>query len=297
MPDFSRRQLLRAAATAAALAAGGTLAKPRMRTRRIPRSGEELPAIGMGTWRTFDTEERPGLLAVVRALFDAGGSVIDSSPMYGRSETTVGEVLGELAPGKRAFIATKVWTSGKEEGIAQMRDSIRKLGHVDLMQVHNLLDFRTHLPTLRAWKEAGTIRYWGVTHYSLSAFADLEAIVRSEKPDFVQLPYSLGVREAEQRLLPACAEHGVAVLVMRPFEGGSLFSDARKRPLPAWAGEIGCASWAQIFLKFILGHPAVTCPIPATSNPAHMADDVGAGLGRLPDEALRRRMVKELGGG
>ncbi len=294
---FSRRQLLRAAASAAALAAGGTLAKARMRTRRIPSSGEELPAIGMGTWRTFDTAERSGLLPVMRALFDAGGSVIDSSPMYGRSETTVGEVLGELGLGKRAFLATKVWTSGKEEGIAQMRDSIRKLGHVDLMQVHNLLDFRAHLPTLRAWKEAGTIRYWGVTHYSLSAFADLENIVRSEKPDFVQLPYSLGVRDAEQRLLPACADHGVAVLVMRPFEGGSLFSEARKRPLPAWAAEIDCTSWAQIFLKFILGHPAVTCPIPASSNPAHMADDLAAGLGRLPDEPLRRRMVKELAGG
>jgi diketogulonate reductase-like aldo/keto reductase len=297
MLNFSRRQLLRAAASAAALAAGGTLATPRMRTRRIPRSGEELPAVGMGTWRTFDTDERAGLLPVVRALFDAGGSVIDSSPMYGRSETTVGEVLGELGLGKRAFLATKVWTSGKDEGIAQMRDSIRKLGHVDLMQVHNLIDFRTHLSTLRAWKESGTIRYWGVTHYSLSAFGDLESIVRSEKPDFVQLPYSLGVREAEERLLPACAEHGVAVLVMRPFEGGSLFADARKRPLPAWAKEIDCASWGQIFLKFILGHPAVTCPIPATSNPAHMADDLGAAFGRLPDEALRRRMVKELAGG
>lgn len=297
MPILSRRQALWAAVSGAALAAGGTLANARMRTRRIPRTGEELPAVGMGTWRTFDTEERAGLVQVVRALFDAGGSVIDSSPMYGRSETTVGEVLGELGPGKRAFVATKVWTSGRDEGIAQMRDSIGKLGHVDLMQVHNLVDFRTHLPTLRAWKEKGTIRYWGITHYSLSAFGEMESIVRSEKPDFVQLPYSLGVREAEKRLLPACAGQGVAVLVMRPFEGGSLFADARKRPLPSWAQEIDCASWAQIFLKFILGHPAVTCPIPATSNPAHMADDVRAGLGRLPDEALRRRMVKELAQG
>ena len=217
--------------------------------------------------------------------------------MYGRAEAVTGELLDELSADERAFVATKVWTSGKDEGIAQMRDSIRKLGHVDLMQVHNLVDFRTHLPTLRAWKEAGTIRYWGITHYSLSAFAEMEAIVRSEKPDFVQLPYSLGAREAEERLLPACAEKGVAVLVMRPFEGGSLFADARRRPLPSWAGEIDCASWAQIFLKFILGHPAVTCPIPATSNPAHRADDARAGLGRVPDETLRRRMVKELAGG
>ncbi|HZX96048.1 MAG TPA: aldo/keto reductase [Myxococcales bacterium] len=272
------------------------MAAPRMRTRPIPRSGEQLPVIGMGTWRTFDTEQRDELGSVVRALFDAGGSLIDSSPMYGRSETTVGEVLAAAGLGKRAFLATKAWTSGKEAGIAQMRSSIEKMGHVDLMQIHNLLDWRTHLSTLRAWKEAGTIRYWGITHYSLSAFGELESIVRAEKPDFVQLPYSVGVREAEERLLPACAENGVAVLVMRPFEGGSLFGDARKRPLPGWAKEIDCTSWAQIFLKFILGHPAVTCPIPASSNPSHMADDVRAGYGRLPDEGMRRRIVKDVAG-
>jgi diketogulonate reductase-like aldo/keto reductase len=265
-----------------------------MRTRAIPRTGEELPVVGMGTWRTFDTSERTALLEVMRTLLDAGGKVVDSSPMYGRSETTVGEVLRDLGAEKRAFLASKVWTSGKEEGIAQMRESIRRMGRVDLMQIHNLLDWRTHLPTLRSWKESGVIRYWGITHYSLSAFAEMESIVRGEKPDFVQLPYSVGVREAEQRLLPACASEGVAVLVMRPFEAGSLFGDVRKRPLPDWAAEIDCTSWAQVFLKFILGHPAVTCPVPATSNPAHMADDVRAGFGRLPDEALRRRIAKEL---
>jgi len=290
---LSRRDVLWAAA-AGALASGGTMGAERMRTRPIPRTGEQVPAIGMGTWRTFDTAERTALVEVVRTLLDAGGAVIDSSPMYGRSETTVGEVLRDLRGEKRAFLATKVWTSGKEEGIAQMRDSIRKLGNVDLMQIHNLVDWRTHLPTLRAWKESGTIRYWGITHYSVSAFAELEGILAAERPDFVQLPYSLGVREAERRMLPACAAHGAAVLVMRPFEGGSLFSDARKRPLPGWAAEIDCTSWAQVFLKFILGHPAVTCPIPATSNPAHMADDVRAGFGRLPDEAMRRRIVKDV---
>src|SRR5882672_5512381 len=210
---LSRRELLQAGVSAATLAVGGPVPAG-MRTRPIPRSGEELPVIGMGTWRTFDTAERAALVEVARTLFGAGGRVIDSSPMYGRSETTVGAVL--------------------------------------------------------------------------------ESIVRAEKPDFVQLPYSVGVREAEQRLLPACGSQGVAVLVMRPFEGGSLFSDARKRPLPGWAAEIDCTTWAQIFLKFILGHPAVTCPIPATSNPAHMADDVRAGFGRVPDEAMRRRIVKEL---
>jgi diketogulonate reductase-like aldo/keto reductase len=265
-----------------------------MLSRSIPHGGERLPAVGMGTWQTFDTAERSALGQVMRALFDAGGRVIDSSPMYGRSETTVGEVLRDLGLGARAFIATKVWTSGAEAGLAQMRDSIARLGHVDLMQIHNLLDWRTHLPTLRAWKAAGTVRHWGITHYSISAFEEMERIVKAEKPDFVQLPYSMDLRDAEQRLLPACAEHGAAVLVMRPFAGGSLFSSVRGRPLPQWAAEIDCTSWAQIFLKFILGHPAVTCVIPASANPAHMADDVRAGSGRLPDEALRHRMAAEL---
>jgi len=291
---LSRRELLRAGISTAALAAGGALAAEQMRRRTIPRSGEELPVIGMGTWRTFDTSERAALVEVVRTLLDAGGKAIDSSPMYGRSETTVGEVLRELGGTKRAFLASKVWTSGRDEGVAQMRESIARMGRIDLMQIHNLVDWRTHVKTLRSWKEAGTIRYWGITHYSLSAFEEMETIVRAEKPDFVQLPYSVGVREAERRLLPVCAASGVAVLVMRPFEGGSLFAEARKRPLPSWAAEIDCATWAQVFLKFILAHPAVTCPIPATSNPAHMADDARAGFGRLPDEALRRRIVEEV---
>jgi diketogulonate reductase-like aldo/keto reductase len=249
----------------------------------------------MGTWQTFDTTDEAPLRQVVKALFDAGGKLIDSSPMYGRSEETAGKVLQALGVRDRAFVATKVWISGKDEGMAQMRDSMAKLGRVDLMQIHNLLDWRTHLPTLRAWKAEGRIRYWGITHYSSSAFGEMEQIIRTEKPDFVQLPYSVAVREAEQRLLPACADGGAAVLVMRPFEGGSLFAEARKRRLPAWAAEIDCTSWAQVFLKFILGHPAVNCPIPASSNPAHMADDVRAGFGRLPDAKLRRRIVEELG--
>ncbi|HEY6050137.1 MAG TPA: aldo/keto reductase [Thermoanaerobaculia bacterium] len=293
---WTRRALLQ---LAAAFAAGGAV--ERMRTRPIPRGGEQLPVIGMGTWRTFDVGEgdRAPLREVLRTLFDAGGRVIDSSPMYGRAEQVVGEMLGPSPP---PFLATKVWTSGREQGIEQMRRSMRLMwpsGEArpfDLIQIHNLLDWRTHVPTLRAWKEAGTIRYWGITHYSPSAFEEMEQILRSEKPDFVQLPYSVAVREAEHRLLPACAEAGAAVLVMRPFEGGSLFRDALHRPLPAWASEIDCTSWAQIFLKFILGHPATTCPIPATSNPKHMADDVRAGFGRLPDQAMRRRIVAELTG-
>ena len=275
----------------------------RMRTRPIPSTGEQLPVIGMGTWRTFDVGEsddaRKPLREVLRRLFEGGGRVIDSSPMYGRAEQVVGELVD---PGQRPFLATKVWTSGREEGIEQMRRSIRLMlprggRPFDLMQIHNLVDWRTHLPTLRSWKQAGTIRYWGITHYTESAFREMEQIVRTEKPDFVQLPYSVGAREAEKRLLPACAEQGVAVLVERPFEAGSLFRDRVKRPLPGWAAEIDCSSWAQIFLKFIVGHPAVTCPIPATSNPEHMADDVRAGYGRLPDESMRKRIVAEVTGG
>jgi len=296
--SWSRRDVLKL--SAAVLAPGGQV--ERMRTRKIPRSGEELPVIGMGTYRTFDVgeseEARGPLREVLRRLFEGGGRVIDSSPMYGRAEQVVGELLD---PSSKPFLATKVWTTGREEGIAQMRRSMRLMAPradrpFDLMQIHNLVDWRTHLLALRAWKEAGTIRYWGITHYTESAFGEMEAIVRAEKPDFVQLPYSIGVREAEKRLLPACSEQGVAVLVERPFEAGSLLRDLMKRPLPAWARDIDCTSWAQVLLKFILGHPAVTCPIPATSNPEHMADDLRAGYGRLPDESLRRRIVAELTG-
>ena len=295
---WSRREILQ---LSVALAAGGPV--ERMRTRPIPRTGEQLPVIGMGTWRTFDVgeseEAKKPLREVLARLFEGGGRVIDSSPMYGRAEQVVGELVD---PARKPFLATKVWTSGREEGIAQMGRSMRLLSPradrpFDLMQIHNLVDWRAHVPTLHAWKEAGTIRYWGITHYTESAFGEMEAIVRSEKPDFVQLPYSVGVREAEKRLLPACADQGVAVLVERPFEAGSLLRDVRKRPLPAWASEIDCTSWAQVLLKFILGHPAVTCPIPATANPEHMADDVRAGYGRLPDEPFRRRIVAELTGG
>jgi len=295
---WSRREILQ---LSLALAAGGPV--ERMRTRPIPRTGEQLPVIGMGTWRTFDVgdseKERKPLREVLARLFEGGGRLIDSSPMYGRAEQVVGELVD---PTRKPFLATKVWTSGREEGIAQMRRSMQLMAPragrpFDLMQIHNLVDWRTHLPTLRAWKEAATIRYWGITHYSDSAFGEMEAIVRAEKPDFVQLPYSVGVREAEKRLLPACADQGVAVLVERPFEAGSLLREVRKRPLPAWASEIDCTSWAQVLLKFILGHPAVTCPIPATANPEHMADDIRAGYGGLPDESFRRRIVAELTGG
>jgi diketogulonate reductase-like aldo/keto reductase len=253
--------------------------------------------IGLGTWQTFDVDgadARAPLVEVVRTFLDAGGRVIDSSPMYGRAEEVTGDVLAELDVIGTPFLATKVWTTGKKKGIAEMRRSIERMraGTLDLMQIHNLVDWKTHLPVLREWKQAGAIRYLGVTHYAHSAFDDLEKLVETEELDFVQLPYNLVDRLAEERLLPAAQATGTAVIVMQPFESGDLFERVRGKELPAWASEIDCASWAQFFLKFILGHPAVTCPIPATSKPKHAADNVRAGYGRLPDEAMRAKMIE-----
>lgn len=300
-----RREFLKLilAGTAGALfaKAGRMEAIEPMRTRPIPASGENLPVIGMGTWQTFDVgpgaSERRPLLEVLRIFLEAGGRVIDSSPMYGRSEAVAGDLLARLASVRQAFVATKVWTRGRDAGIRQMNESLEKLRveRMDLMQVHNLLDWRTHLQTLRSWKDQGRIRYIGITHYRLGAFDEMERIITEGLVDFIQLPYSLATRAAEERLLPAAADNGVAVLVMRPFEGGSLFRRVRGRPLPYWAEEIDCESWAQYFLKFILGHPAVTCPLPATSDPDHMRDNVRAGVGRLPDTEMRERMISELG--
>jgi diketogulonate reductase-like aldo/keto reductase len=271
-----------------------------MQTRPIPSSGEPLPVIGCGTWQTFDvgssSTARAPLADVLRVLFAAGGSVIDSSPMYGSSEEVVGDLLAAIGARDDAFIATKVWTTGRQAGIAQMQRSMELLrsSRIDLMQIHNLVDVRAHLPTLRAWKEEGRIRYVGVTHYTPSAYDQLEAVMRSERLDFVQLDYALDDRTAEQRLLPLAVERGIAVLVNRPFGGGGLLRRLGRDPLPDWAAEIGCANWAQVLLKFVLANPAVTCVIPATSNPRHMSDNVQAGLGTYPDAALRARMIAAL---
>lgn len=285
-----------AGAAALALVRPGP-AKPTMSTRKIPSTGEALPVIGMGTWSTFDVGrgDYDSRREVLQAFFAAGGRVIDSSPMYGRAEKVVGDLLPDVPQHAEAFVATKVWTRGGKQGIREMEDSIRKMGgRVDLMQIHNLVDWRTHLPTLRAWKAEGKIRYLGVTHYQLSAFDELEAIMATEAMDFVQLPYSIGVREAEKRLLPCAEKTGTAVLVMRPFEGGSLFSAVKGRALPELAKDLGIESWGQYFLKFILGHPAVTCPIPATSKLGHMRDNAGAGSGPMPDAKMRARMLAAL---
>ncbi len=270
-----------------------------MANRPIPRSGELLPVIGLGTWQTFDVgpsaEERAPLAEVMRLFLQGGGRVVDSSPMYGRAESVAGDLVAAADPAARPFLATKVWTTGKAAGEAQMRESMRRLrtDRVDLMQVHNLLDWETHLPVLRAWKDQGRIRYLGVTHYAPSSFPLLEKLITTEKLDFVQLPYSVASREAEKRLLPAAAAAGVAVLVMRPFEEGALFSAVRGKPLPAWVGEAGAASWAQLFLRYVVSHPAVTAAIPATRRPDHMIDNLAAGTGPFPDDRMRRRMAAE----
>jgi aryl-alcohol dehydrogenase-like predicted oxidoreductase len=281
---------------------------PTMLTRTVPSSGEKLPVIGLGTWRAFDvdltTDNRRQLEEVLSLFVKLGGRVIDSSPMYGRAEEVIGELTAALgirdklataSPyGGGLFLATKVWTHGKENGIKSMEHSMALLRtkRIDLMQVHNLLDVHTHLATLREWKQQGRIRYLGITHHEAGAFPDVEKITRSEKLDFLQINYSLMEREAEERVLPLAQERGVAVIVNRPFGAGDLFGKVRSKPLPDWATEFDCRSWAQFFLKWIVGHPAVTCAIPATDKPGHLEDNMGGGVDRLPDEKLRRRMVE-----
>ncbi|MBI1731573.1 MAG: aldo/keto reductase [Gammaproteobacteria bacterium] len=272
-------------------------------TRVIPKSGESLPAIGMGSWITFHIGNDPDELAirrdVLRTFFARGGAVLDSSPMYGRSEAVLGKCLRDLDPGIKPFRATKVWILGRRFGIEQMQHSENLWGQggFDLMQVHNVLNWDTHLPTLREWKAAGRIRYLGVTTSHGRRHDELEQIMRTEDLDFVQFTYNIVDREAEERLLPLAAERGIVVIINRPFRQGALFDAVQGRHLPGWAAEIECANWAQIFLKFIISHPAVTCAIPATSQVAHMQENVGALYGALPDEALRRRMVADLAGG
>jgi aryl-alcohol dehydrogenase-like predicted oxidoreductase len=272
----------------------------RMNTRKIPATGELLPVVGVGTWQTFDVGAAPAERApraeVLKVLFEAGGSVIDSSPMYGRAEAVVGDLLADSGTRAKAFLATKVWTHGREQGIAQMEQSMKRLrtDKIDLMQIHNVVDWETHLPTLKAWKAEGRIRLMGITHYTESMQDTLEAILQLGSFDFVQVNYALDDRGAERRLLDFARHNHVAVMVNQPFGGGGLLKKLSGRPLPAWAKDIGCTSWAQILLKFVLAHPAVTCVIPGTSNPAHMRDNVQAGFGPYPDRNLIDRMTDEI---
>jgi diketogulonate reductase-like aldo/keto reductase len=265
----------------------------------IPSSGEKLPIIGLGTWQTFDvalTSQNQKQLEEVLSLFvKLGGRIIDSSPMYGRAEQVIGDLATKLSLRDKLFLATKVWTRGKQAGIESMERSIQRLqtNRIDLMQVHNLVDVSTQLATMRdEWKAQGRIRYIGVTHYESGAFADVEKILRSEKLDFLQINYSIMEREAEQRILPLTQERKIAVIVNRPFGGGDLFRRVRAKPLPDWAAEFDCRSWAQFFLKWIVAHPAVTCAIPATNNPRHLEDNMQAGVGRLPNAKTRQRMIE-----
>lgn len=296
---LSRRaalRLLTAAGVAAAAPFPATAAEPLL-ARPIPSTGEMLPALGLGTWRTFDVgagaAERAPLKEVLGAFVAQGGRVIDSSPMYGAAEAVVGDLAAELGMAGTLFLATKVWTSGTEAGIAQMEQSFRRLRtrRLDLMQIHNLLDWRAQLRTLREWKAAGRLRYLGVTHSTEGAYDELERVLRAEPLDFVQVNYSPGEREAERRILPLARDRGVAVLVNRPFAEGGLFQRVRGRPLPAWAADLGAETWAQLFLKWILAHPAVTCAIPATSRREHLLDNMKAGRGALPDASARERLV------
>ena len=271
-----------------------------MHARRIPATGRPIPVVGCGTWLGFDVggapQELPQRGEVLAALFEAGGSVVDSSPMYGSAEGVVGDLLHASASRGKAFLATKVWTTGKQAGIAQMERSMALLrtGHIELMQVHNLVDWRIQLETLRAWKAQGRISYIGVTHYTESAHPELEQVMRAEPLDFAQFNYSVVARGAEQRLLPLAAERGIAVIVNLPFGGGKLARALRQRPLPAWAGEIGCTSWNQLLLKFVLSQPAVTCVIPGTSNPQHMRENALAGSGQLPGPQYWTSRAREL---
>lgn len=271
-----------------------------MQTRAIPSTGERLPVIGCGTWQGFDVANDPAarqpLAAVLRTLFAAGGSVIDSSPMYGRSEEMTGDLLVETGARQKAFLATKVWTRGREEGRRQIERSMKLLrtDTLDLLQVHNLSDWKVQLATLRELKATGRIRYLGVTHYTSSAYADLEAVMRGEALDFIQVNYSADDRAAEERILPLAADRGMAVLINLPFGGGGLLRRVRAKPLPAWAAEAGCTTWAQVFLKFVLAHPAVTCVIPGTANPDHMAQNAQAGVGQPLDATLKQRLAEEL---
>jgi diketogulonate reductase-like aldo/keto reductase len=300
----SRRSVLRGIAGASAwLATGGSSAREPVVAgtvikRAIPVSGEQIPVIGLGTYQAFDVgrsaSDRAPLKEVLQGLVNYAGSVVDSSPMYGRAEEVVGDLTVELALRPSLFLATKVWTSGRDAGVRQMEESFRLLRTqtIDLMQIHNLVDWKTHTATLKQWKEQARVRYIGITHYHEGAYDELERLIKTRQYDFVQLNYSIAEREAENSVLPLAQEIGVAVIANRPFAKANLFSRVRGKQVPDWARDFDCASWAQFFLKYIVSHPALTCAIPATSNPKHLADNMMAGVGRLPDAETRRRMAQ-----
>jgi aryl-alcohol dehydrogenase-like predicted oxidoreductase len=297
---WNRREIVAGAAALAGCSRAPAAAQPgtKMLTRPIPSTGEQLPVVGLGTWQAFDIgpgDADWGQASEALKTFAAhGGKLVDSSPMYGRAEAAIGTLAAEAKLRPQLFLATKVWTQGREAGVRQMEASRRLLQApvIDLIQVHNLLDLEAHLPTLARWKAEGKIRYVGATHYTESGYAPLEAAMRRHKLDFIQINASVAERESEARILPLARERGMAVLINRPFAGGDLFARLRKQPLPGWASEIGAESWAQVLLKYVLADPAVTCAIPGTRNPRHVAENLAAGSGALPGAAMRRRIVE-----
>ncbi|HZN85553.1 MAG TPA: aldo/keto reductase [Burkholderiales bacterium] len=294
--DAGKRRTLGALAGLALM--GRAAARESLHARTIPSSGETLPVIGIGTWQSFDVggdaAARATLAEVLRLFFAGGGRVVDSSPMYGSSEAVAGDACAALGICEPLFMASKVWTSGKAEGIRQMQRSVERMraGRMDLMQVHNLLDVETHTGTLREWKAAKRVRYIGITHYTASAYAEVERWLKTKQYDFLQINYSIAESESDKRLLPLAKDLGVAVIANRPFAEGAMFRRVRGKPLPPWAAELGIASWAQYFLKWIVSHPAVTCAIPGTGRPEHMRDNLAGGIGKLPDQAQRARMAQ-----
>ena len=296
---MSRRDVMRLA-LAAGIAPQFAFAEDSMITRPIPASGEALPVIGLGTWQVFDVagtaDEITSRRRIVQMLLDGGGSLIDTSPMYNRSEKVIGDVIDAGIDRRGLFLATKVWTDGRRAGEEQMDRSFELMNTdtIDLMQVHNRRDLEVHMTTIRERQQADRIRYNGVTDYRESAHDDMAGVIREHEPQFIQINYSLGEHAADDELLPLARDMGVAVLVNRPFMSGRLFRAVRGRALPEWSRDFA-ASWAQFFLKFIVSHPAVTCVIPATSDPGHMADNLGAGSGELPDAGTRRRMIELIG--
>ena len=297
----SRRTVLKVVGVSSltpSIALQATDAKNYMARRIIPSTGELLPVIGLGTSRVFDTNLSEKSLnprkEIVKALLDHGGSLIDTSPMYGRAEEVTGKIAQDLKINDRLFMATKVWIEGKEAGEIQMNASSKKLNKavIDLMQIHNLLDWKTHIKTLYEWKEQGKINYIGISHFRSNAFNQIEKIITKERIDFAQFNYSLEEREAEKRLLPLCREKGVATLINRPFMRGKLFKAVARKKLPSWAYEYNVNTWSQFFLKFILANQAVTTVIPATSNPAHMIDNLIGGIGPIPEVGLQKKMVE-----
>lgn len=292
---WSRRSFLGVAGIAAIMPQSALAQQARL-FRQVPKSGERIPIVGLGTWQAFDLGpsdgDWPQATEAVNLFLRSGGRMIDTSPMYGEAEAALGHIVSGLRGVPRPFLATKVWTSGREAGREQIERSFRLLRTrtIDLLQIHNLLDYGTHLATLRDLKERGRIRYIGATHYHEGAHDELERVVRSGAVDFIQINYSVAEPEAERGLLPLARDSKVAVIANRPFAGGNLFSTIRRKPLPAFAAELNCTSWAQLMLKYVLADSAITCAIPGTRNPRHVADNLGAALAPLPNAAMRRRI-------